>query len=188
MSTLFILSSPSGGGKTSLGQLLPRKVPRLTRSISVTTRRPRRGEKNGRDYFFVSENAFKRMKRGGELLESTRYGGHAYGTPRCQFEEALAADKDLLLLLDVRGALALKKRMKHAVTIFIKPPSFRDLSTRLGQRKTEGRREVNRRLQIAKKELTYASRYDHIIVNDKLPRAVEAIRHIIKKTRSRGRL
>ena len=128
------------------------------------------------------------MKRDGELLESTRYGGHAYGTPRCQLEEALAAGKDLLLLLDVRGALALKKRMKHAVTIFIKPPSFRDLSTRLGRRKTEGRREVNRRLQIAKKELTYASRYDHRVVNDKLPRAVEAIGHIIKNTRSRGRL
>ena len=157
------------------------------RSISVTTRRPRRGEKNGRDYFFVSENAFRRMKRGGELLESTRYGGHAYGTPHCQLDEALASGKNLLLLLDVRGALALKKRMRQAVTIFVKPPSFRDLATRLSRRKTEGRREVGRRLQIAKKELTYASRYDHVVVNDKLPKAVEAIRQIIKNTRSRGR-
>ena len=124
------------------------------------------------------------MRRSGELLEWTRYGGHAYGTPRRQLEEALALGKDLLLLLDVRGALALKKRIKNAVTIFIKPPSFRDLATRLGRRKTESPREVARRLQIARKELTFASRYDHVVMNDELPKAVEEIRQIIKNTRS----
>ena len=187
MNYLFILSAPSGGGKTSLGQALPRKVPRLVRSISITTRRPRRGEKNGRDYFFVSEAAFQRMKQSGGLLESTRYGGCAYGTPRQQFEETTRCGKDLLLLLDVRGALALKRRMKHAVTIFVKPPSFRDLATRLGGRKTEGRREMARRLQIAKKEITFTSRYDYVVVNDKLPKAIEAIRRIIQQTRSQER-
>lgn len=182
---LFVLSSPSGGGKTSIGEVLSRKVPRLVRSISVTTRRPRRGEKEGRDYFFVSESAFQAMSRRGDLLEWTRYGGHAYGTPRRKVEEVLARGKDLLLLLDVRGALTLKKRMKRAVTIFVMPPSLRELANRLGRRKTEGRRDIARRLQIAKRELTYTPRYDHVVVNDRLSKAIETIRQIVRQTRSR---
>ncbi len=125
------------------------------------------------------------MRRRGDLLEWTRYGGHAYGTPRRQADQTLKAGKDLLLLLDVRGALALKKRMRNAVTIFVKPPSFRDLAARLGRRKTEGDREILRRLRIAKRELTYADRYDYVVVNDRLPKAITAIRKVVQHVRGR---
>lgn len=127
------------------------------------------------------------MKRRRELLEWTTYDGHAYGTPRLPVEEELASGRDILLLLDVHGALALKRRLKKATTIFVLPPSFRDLMARLSRRKTEGHQDISRRMKIAKKELTYAPQYDYVVVNDQLTKAIAAIERIVRLTRSRKR-
>lgn len=127
------------------------------------------------------------MRRQGELLEWTTYNGHSYGTPRRQVEEALKEGKDLLLLLDVHGTLGLKRRFRKATSIFIMPPSFQDLVTRLRHRRTEGKGEVLRRLRIAKRELTSAKRYDHIVVNDRLTTAIRAVEQLIRTIRDRDR-
>jgi len=120
-------------------------------------------------------------------LEWTTYDGHSYGTPRRQVEEALRQGKDLLLLLDIHGALGLRRRFKKVTSIFIMPPSFQDLVTRLRRRQTEGKGEVSRRLRIAKRELVSSKRYDHIVVNDRLPKAIRAVGQIIRAVRSKDK-
>ncbi|MBI4436734.1 MAG: guanylate kinase [Candidatus Omnitrophica bacterium] len=179
---LYILSAPSGTGKTTLCNRLLHATPRLVRSVSVTTRPPRRGEADGKDYLFISPEAFRRLKRTGGLLEWTKYAHAFYGTPLSPLKRFLADGKDVILLLDVRGAREVKKHFKEATTIFLLPPSFEDLKKRLSRRRTEKGVEIEKRLRLAKREMTQVDWYDYVIVNDDLRQAVRALKRIIRKS------
>lgn len=177
----FVLSAPSGTGKTTLCNRLLSTTRRLVRSISVTTRRPRRGETEGKDYLFISKKEFYRLRRTGGLLEWTSFSGAYYGTPLRPLNENLANGKDVLLLLDGRGARAVKKRFKGATTIFLLPPSFETLERRLSGRKSEKPSEIRRRLRIAGREMRQSRWYDYAVVNDDLNRALRRLKQIIQK-------
>ncbi len=182
---LFVISSPSGGGKTTVCQEIRKELSDLAYSISVTSRRPRPGEKEGRDYFFVSEEEFDGRIERDELAEWARFSGHRYGTPRQLLEETLNAGRDILLAIDVQGALQIKERYKSACLIFLLPPSFEVLASRLKRRKTDDESEVEERLRRAKEELAFRKHYHHTVVNRDLPQAVEEIKAIISAERCR---
>jgi len=177
---LFVLSAPSGTGKTTLGNKLLKSNQKLVRSVSVTTRKPRRGEKEGKDYYFISRKEFDRLKRTRGLLEWTTYTHALYGTPIAPLKAMLQEGKDILLLLDVHGARSVKRYFKQATTIFLLPPSFAVLKERLAGRRTEKRRERHKRLQIAQKEMAQAASFDYVIVNDDIRRAHHALQIITK--------
>jgi len=148
-------------------------------SISATTRQPRPGEKDGRDYFFVSEAAFKAMRDRGDLLEWASVHGHFYGTPRAFIERRCAAGRDVLLDIDVQGALQVKRRYPKAVLIFILTPRFEDLEKRLRARSSETEAEIRRRLSDARRELRARSAYDYQVVNDRVPAALRRLENIL---------
>ena len=186
---VFVISSPSGGGKTTIAARLRRKLPRLARSVSVTTRAPRRGERNGRHYRFISPAEFQRWQRQDRLLEWARVHGAYYGTPKRQILAALARGRDALLSIDVQGARSVRRALgKRAVLIFLLPPSLTHLRQRLLQRRTETASAIRRRLAAARRELACATWYDYRVVNDRLERAVSDIAKIIgaERTTERG--
>ena len=176
---IFIISSPSGGGKTTVCSRLKKTRPNIEYSISATTRRPRKGEKDGKDYHFLKKVEFLRRISRNDFLEWENNFGHLYGTPRGPVEKALSKGKDIMLAIDVKGAMQVKKAYPSAILIFLRPPSMILLKKRLSGRKTESPKTQRERLRIAKKELTYLKKYDHIIVNDKLDKAVKTLRSII---------
>ena len=178
---IFVLSGPSGGGKTTLCNRLLKISPKLVRSVSVTTRRPRQGEIEGKDYFFVSRNDFGKLRRHKGLLEWTEYNHSFYGTPLQPLREFLKKGKSVILLLDGPGARKVKRRFKEATTIFLLPPSFGDLKKRLAGRRTEKKSDLAKRLRIAEKEMSHIGWYDYIIVNDELHRAVRALRQVVRE-------
>ena len=181
---VFVISSPSGGGKTTVVERLQRALPRLARSVSVTTRAPRPTERRGRDYRFVSEAAFERLKRSGELLEWARVHGASYGTPKRPIERALAQGRDVILSIDVQGARQVRRTLgARAVLIFLLPPSLEQLRQRLVQRKTDSLLAVRRRLAAAKREMACAHWYDYQVVNDRLASTVRRVRSIVDASR-----
>ena len=184
---LFILSAPSGAGKTTLVQGLLRRVPRLVHSVSMTTRPPRRGERYGRDYYFVTSAAFAAARRRGGLLEHARVHGHWYGTPRVAVRRALASGHDVLLSIDVQGARQVRRRLADSVTIFILPPSLASLRQRLQRRRTEAPQQIRARLRLARQELRAAPRYDYRVVNDEVRHALVQLQAIIIAERCRSR-
>jgi len=181
---LFIISGPSGSGKTTLlKKVLSRKGLRhkLAKSISVTTRAKRSGERQGKDYFFVSPEAFRRLKKAKKILEWTKYLGYYYGTKKDFLKESLKSGRHLALCLDMRGALRLKKLFpKNTVTIFIVPPSLKELRKRI-----EGRcyrtkpEEVNKRVSLAQAELQNSRKYDYVVRNNNLSRSTARLGDII---------
>lgn len=182
---LFILSAPSGTGKTTVSNHVLRKVPRIVRSISATTRPPRRGERDGRDYRFVSREAFLRMRAKGEFLEWAEVHGQLYGTPRRALREAARAGNDLLLVIDVQGAAKIRRNGVASVGIFLLPPSWAVLRRRLERRATEQGVLLRRRLADARREIGERSRYDYWVVNDSLADAVQEVAAIITAERLR---
>ena len=180
---LYVLSAPSGTGKTTLCERLLERTPGLLRSVSVTTRSPRPGEREGKDYFFVSRQQFEHLRRTRGLLEWILYARCFYGTPVAPLREALRKGKKMLLLLDVRGARTLKARFRETITIFLIPPSLVDLKKRLSGRKTEKRGERQRRLRIAEGEMRQAGSYDYVVMNDRLNRALRALKWIVTRDR-----
>jgi guanylate kinase len=187
--TLFVLSGPSGVGK---GCILEGALPRLTdiaRSVSVTTRPPRPDEVDGRDYWFRTASDFAAMVAGDELLEWAEVHGHQYGTPRGPVEASLAAGQDVVLEIDVQGALQVREHAPEAVLIFAAPPSWGELARRLHDRATETEDSISRRLEAARQELAVVcerpSLYGYIIINDALDDAVERFRSIVVAERSR---
>lgn len=176
---LFIVSAPSGTGKTTLVERLLRRKKRLIRSVSVTTRLPRRGEKDGRDYCFVTKKEFLRRRRKGEFLEWARVFSQYYGTPKKFVEEAIGKGKDVIACLDVQGAMQVKKKWPRASLIFILPPATEELIQRLNKRKTDSTRQINKRIKMARWEMAQAREYDYRIVNDQLSKAVESLRSIV---------
>jgi guanylate kinase len=177
---LFVISSPSGGGKTTLVRLLLKRKPCLYRSISVTTRPPRNGEKKGKDYRFIRFKDFLGMRQAGGLLEWAKVHGFCYGTPRQPVEKALMQGKDVVLAIDVQGAAKIRKVFRHhAVLIFIMPPSFNDLKKRLLGRKTDASVQIKKRLEEAGREMYCASRYDYVVVNHTINDALYQLEAII---------
>ena len=185
---VFVISSPSGGGKTTVVARLRRALPRLVRSVSVTTRPPRRGERNGRDYRFLSPEEFRRWKRQGRLLESARVHGADYGTPKQPIVQALSRGRDALLNIDVQGARSVRRALgARAVLIFLLPPSLAHLRQRLMRRKTDTASAIRQRLTAAKRELACATWYDYRVVNDRLARAARDILSIMEAERTTER-
>ena len=183
--SIVIISAPSGSGKSTLVQRLLARMPGLRFSISYTTRPPRRGEKHGRDYFFVSRRKFQRMVAARELVEWARVFGHFYGTSRRQLREAQDAGQDILLDIDVQGHRQVRRRLPEAVSIFVLPPSFRELERRLRQRHSDAPEVIARRLNDARKEIRHWPEYDYLVVNDRLSKAARALQAIVEAARLR---
>ncbi len=183
---LLVLSSPSGAGKTTLARRLMDADRDISMSVSVTTRKPRPGEENGRDYIFVDEAAFKRMAEGGELLEWARVFDNYYGTPRAPVEAAIAKGKDVLFDIDWQGAQQLSEKMKHdVVRVFILPPSAASLEERLRARAQDPEDVVRRRMDQASAEISHWPEYDYVIVNTDLPTSMEGLTAILAAERLR---
>lgn len=182
MGRLFILSAPSGTGKSTVASKLLHQVDGLRKVITATTREPRPGEKDGVDYIFMSREEFERGIENGMFLEYAEVYGNYYGTPKDQVERNIKENVDSLLVIDVQGAFRVKEVFPEAVSIFLLPPSLEELRRRMIGR---GYRDSNMdlRLEMAKKEIPCARFFDYVIINDFVDKAVDQIRSIILATR-----
>jgi len=185
---VFVITAPSGTGKTTLLKELLAVEPRLRFSISYTTRAPRPGEVHGRDYFFVSPEEFARLRHQGDLAEWVEQFGYAYGTSRQWVEENLAAGADVLFDLEPQGARALKQVFPQGIFIFILPPSWEQLEQRLQHRGKMDQAERRRRLEQGRREVQEVSWYDYLIINDDLATALAQLRAILIASRCRTNL
>ena len=183
--TLFVVSSPSGGGKGTIIRHVLELVENLSYSVSYTTRAPRLGEVDGREYFFVSRDTFDKMIAAGEFLEWACVHGNFYGTGKRQIAEQTASGKDILLEVDVQGAASVRQLLMDSVSIFILPPSYRVLRERLLARGTDTAEELEIRLRNAPDELSHYSAFDYVIINDKVARAAGQLAAIIYAERAR---
>jgi guanylate kinase len=181
---LFIISAPSGAGKTTLRQAAMTRFPDLSYSVSFTTRPPREGERDGCDYVFIPPDEFEAGIRDGRWAEWARVHGHYYGTSALFLEQARAAGRDVLLDIDVQGAQQICRRFPDSVTIFIMPPSLEVLEQRLRARATDGPEAVELRLRNARREMAQKDRYRHVIVNDDLDRAIGELIAILNSYRN----
>jgi guanylate kinase len=182
---VLIVSGPSGSGKSTLVQKIL-QLPGTMLSVSCTTRGPRKTETQGKWYNFVSEAEFQRMVTSGEFLEFAQvFGKNWYGTPRKSLEDALARDSDLVLEIDVQGALQVKNKLPRAVAIFVLPPSREDLERRIRERGQDSEDEIRRRLEQARQEILNYNRYDFVIINDDLERAGQEVQQIALASRCR---
>lgn len=172
---LVVLSGPSGVGKSSVISAALAELPQTWLSVSVTTRAPRPGEVHGESYYFVSRAEFDDMVAGDELLEWAEYAGNCYGTPRKYAEEKLENNIPVLLEIEVQGAMQVRTTMPEAVLVFLEPPSWEDLESRLTGRGTESDEQVLARLSMAKQELEAASEFDHVIVNADVAQAAHEL-------------
>jgi len=182
---LVILSGPSGAGKsTVLRRLLDCYGDRLHLSISATTRAPRAGEESGVDYYFLSPQEFERLRQAGEFLECCEVFGRGiwYGTPLSEVTPSLQAGKSVILEIDVEGAQKALERFPDALTIFLKPSSWEELERRLRGRNTDSEDEIQRRLEVARRELAQADRYKYQVINDDPDRAADQIARLIFST------
>lgn len=182
---LFVVSSPSGGGKGTLIQRVLKEVSNLSYSVSFTTRAPRNGEVNGREYFFVTREQFDQMVTAGEFLEWAHVHGNLYGTARQQVVREISAGRDIILEVDVQGAASVRALMVDSVSIFILPPSFEVLRQRLQARGTDSPEELDLRLRNAPTELKDYSAFQYLIVNDDADRAADQMRAIVQAERAR---
>jgi guanylate kinase len=176
---LFVISAPSGAGKTSLVKALLSSDPRLHLSISHTTRKMRPTEQQGREYHFVSLPEFAQLKSAGEFLEHAQVFDNCYGTSRAFVERELAAGHDVLLEIDWQGAQQVRERVPQCVSIFVLPPSRRALAERLNRRATDTAEVIARRLADAASDMAHYREFDYVVVNDDFARAVEELRRII---------
>jgi guanylate kinase len=184
---LFVISASSGTGKTTLARELLKEDKNLVQSISYTTRPPRANERNGEDYYFVSRKEFLEMRRKNAFLEWANVFGWLYGTPKKEVEEHQRHGRNVLLLIDVQGAKKVRVRKPDAVFIFLAPPSKAELKKRLEKRGTDSRKEINKRLRVATRELkelnsVYRGKYlyDYCIINRDIVTATEILKSIIK--------
>lgn len=187
---LFVVSAPSGTGKTTVCRALCQRMKGVQYSISCTTRPPRPGEEEGTDYFFVSEEIFQEMVEKGEFLEWAQVYGFRYGTPRRWVEEMLGIGLDVLMDVDVQGAKKISGTGLPCQLIFMLPPSWEELKERLSKRGRDSQEEIRLRLQWAQRELGEWKCFDYVIVNDRLDDAIESLKAIIiarRATRERMR-
>ena len=180
---LFIVSAPSGAGKTTLVSGLIASDPLVRKSVSYTTRKPRPGEENGRDYHFVTDERFQRMRADGEFLETALVHGNLYGTSKRAVQIECAAGHDVLLEIDWQGALQIKRLFPNAVLIFILPPSYEELAQRLNRRGEDGSEVIVQRLVNARHEVAQARHFDFVIINALFETALFDLKAIVHSQR-----
>jgi guanylate kinase len=182
---LIVVSGPSGVGKDTLIRRLLEVDPNLLYSVSGTTRKPRQGEKPDQNYTFLSRQKFLELVDRGAFLEHATYNGQLYGTFRDRVEKARDDGRDVVLKIDVQGAEQVRRLVQDAITIFVVAPSAEELLHRREARGSESAADLESRRKIAEKEMTYASRYDHVVTNDDVERAVREILEIVRNARER---
>lgn len=180
---LFVVAAPSGAGKTTLVKQLLEREPEVHLSISYTTRSPRPGEENGREYHFVTVEDFRGMIARDEFLEWAEVHGNFYGTSKKWIADQLAAENDVLLEIDWQGAQQVRKLFSDAIGIFILPPSMEELTRRLTGRGTDSADVIARRLAAAQAEMRHVGEFDYVIINDLLDRALDDLRSIVRASR-----
>ncbi len=186
LGNLFVISAPSGSGKTSLANRLIAEIPDLCFSVSYTTRQPRAHEIEGKDYHFVSREKFMEMIDNNEFLEwENVYGDYCYGTAEAPVNESFAGGKDVLLDIDVKGARKVKARRSDAVLIFVMPPSYQELEKRLRGRGADGEVTILNRLKIARQEIKGYTMYDYLVVNRDIEDSVLRLKAIVMAARCR---
>ena len=181
---LFVITAPSGAGKTSLINALLKEDPRLKLSISYTTRAPRPGEKNGREYHFVDDPTFLAMRGRGEFLESAEVHGNRYGTSKKVITDTLASGEDLVLEIDWQGARQVRSLYPDCVGIFIHPPSVEELERRMRARAQDSETVIRQRLENAREELAHAGEFEYAIINKDFDTAKAELAEIIQKERT----
>jgi guanylate kinase len=181
LAKVFVITGPSGVGKGTLIRTLLQRVPELELAVSATTRRPRPGETHGVDYHFLSDDEFERRVQAGEFVEHARYSGRRYGTLRSELEQRLAGGHPVVLEIEVQGARQIREAMPEAVQIFIAPPSEEALRTRLVGRGTDDAEQVTARLDTARAELRAQNEFGHVVINDRLEDASDALEHCVRR-------
>ncbi|MFZ3085713.1 MAG: guanylate kinase [Candidatus Hydromicrobium sp.] len=184
---LFIVSGPSGSGKSSLINDIVNESDDFVRSISVTTRPKRKDETSGRQYHFINKDEFEELIEKDMLLEWADYAGYLYGTPKKFVTEKLSKGKNLILVIEVQGAMQVIKKMKDTYLIFITTSSFKELEERIKKRRADSLEEMNKRLEIAKSELNYKKYHDCIIVNNNYNEALLNLKKVIDSQKGRKR-
>lgn len=185
---LFVVSAPSGAGKTSLCRAVTDSLQSLTHSISYTTRKPRPGEIDGRDYYFVSQERFQEMVRAGDFVEWAEVHSNLYGTSRRVLDDITARGIDIILDIDTQGAKQIKGKYDNGVFIFIMPPSLEILEERLRNRKSDQDAEISKRMRRSREEIRDYRNYDYIVVNRDFDRALHELRSIVTAERCRTKL
>lgn len=181
---LVVLSGPAGSGKSTLAEgLIRASGGEICRSLTATTRPPRPGEVEGQDYFFLTREEFKQGIAEGRFVEYTEFNGHLYGSPRSELERLMGEDKVVLLVIDVDGSGQVRTSYPHAIHIFLLPPTKEILRQRLVLRQTEDPSEIQRRLQIAEREISRLDSYDYLVINDDQERAIGDLLDIIRIAR-----
>ncbi len=180
MAKVFVITGPSGVGKGTLIKLLRERVPALALSVSATTREPRAGEEEGRDYYFLDRDEFAARADANEFLEHAAYGGNRYGTLRSEVERRLAAGESLVLEIEVQGAHQVRAAMPEAVLVFIAPPEPAALRERLEGRGTDDPEAISERLRTAAIELDAQEEFQHVVCNDELERAADELVQIVR--------
>ena len=181
---MLVIASPSGAGKSSISRTIFEQDPNISLSVSVTTRKRRTNEVDGVHYHFIDTDAFERMRADGELLESAKVHDNHYGTPRARVEEKLANGRDILFDIDYQGTLQLYQRCRgDMVTIFILPPSIKELRKRLERRAQDSQEVIEKRLRNARMEMDHWSEYDYVLVNEDLELSCARVRSILAAAR-----
>ena len=178
---IIAISAPSGSGKTTIVRRVLKDIPELIFSVSATTRKRRKDEKEGADYYFITENEFKKKIDNNEFIEWEKFYDYYYGTYKKIVDNAVSDGKTIILEVDVKGALSLKKIYPDAVLIYIVPPSFDEIVNRLVKRKTEDRADLQKRIDRAKMELELKDKFDYFVDNTELEKAVEETESLIRK-------
>lgn len=182
---LVVISGPSGAGKGTICKALVERNKTVKLSVSCTTRKPRSNEKDGINYYFLAEEKFKDMVKNDEFLEYANVYGNFYGTPRYRIEELLNKGIDVILEIDIQGALKVNEKFSEGVFIFILPPSMNELKARIKKRGSETEESLIRRFNSAFKEINYVSRYKYMVTNDKVEDAVKKVESIITAEKCR---
>ena len=176
---LFIITAASGAGKTSLVKALVSENPNIKVSISFTTRNPRVGERDGKDYFFLDDIDFKKMVENNEFLEMAKCHGSLYGTSKLTVKETLEKGKDIILEIDYQGAFNVKKLFPESISIFIIPPSIKALEDRLHKRGQDSEKDIKLRVAAARNEMSHLGKFDYVTINDKFEKALFELKKII---------
>ncbi len=181
--TLIVFSGPSGVGKGSICKRLREMNPNAIISVSATTRQPREGEVDGKDYFFIDRQDFEKQIEKNEFLEYSYHFGNYYGTPRKVVEDSLKEGKDVILEIETNGGALIREQGENAIFVFVLPPNLKELRSRIEKRGTENEEEIMNRLKRAVKELDYINLYDYCIINDNIDEAAEKLNMILHSAR-----